>query len=286
MDSLVSVVIPCYKGERFLAVAIESCLAQTHVNLEVIVVDDASPDGCGRIAKELAQRDPRVRLLHHEQNQGVANAFNTGFNAARGEFFTRLAQDDLFAPQAIATMVAALQAAPDAGLVYCDEKYVDDNGNYLSTSKKPDPDDALVAGNKMGLCVMWRRAVWEKVGEFNPHYDSVEDYEYWLRAREHFQFIHCPKVVFSFRVHGGMGSRIFSVKQELLTADLKARNAQTSQLRRRYLAEGFFNAGYNAGMQGDRQLAVRLLFRAIRQRPFWLQPYKAMARFVCMTNRG
>src|SRR4051794_7714636 len=104
MLPLVSVVIPFYKGERFLAQAIESCLRQTHRELDVILVDDASPDGCAAIAERYAQRDSRVRLVRRATNGGIARAFNTGFDAARGEYLTRLAQDDLMHDDAVAIM--------------------------------------------------------------------------------------------------------------------------------------------------------------------------------------
>lgn len=282
---LVSIVIPCYKGERFLAGAITSCLAQTHRELEVIIVNDASPDGCRVIAEDFARRDPRVRVLEHSHNQGVANAFNTGFTAARGEFLARLAQDDMYAPDAVLTMVNALQAEPDAGMVYCDEQRIDEIGNHLSFVRKPAPETALVAGNKIGLCVMWRRSVWDKIGKFDARYDTVEDYEYWLRLREHFRIIHCPKVVFSFRSHPDMGSRVFSIRQELLTAELKARHAPTTLLRRKYLAEGYFTAGYLSGERGKRHDAITHLTRAIIVWPFWFKPYKSLARFLFKSSR-
>jgi glycosyltransferase involved in cell wall biosynthesis len=285
MPPLVSIVIPCYKGERYLAEAVNSCLAQTHRELEVIIVNDASPDRCGEIADEFARRDPRVRVLHHPANQGVANAFNTGFDAARGEFMTRLAQDDLFAPHALAVMLQALQATPAAGMVYCDEQSMDENGQLLSVTKKPAPEATLVGGNKIGLCVMWRRTVWDKVGKFNPRYDTAEDYDYWLRIREHFPIIHCPEIIFYFRSHPGMGSRVFSVKQELLAAEISARHAATGRLRRKYLAEGFFNAGYVSGEQGQRQAAIKYLAQAITAWPFSFKPYKALARFIFVPKR-
>src|SRR6059036_3925673 len=92
VPGLVSVVIPCYGGARFLAEAIESCLGQTFGDREVIVVDDASPDASAEVAARYARADGRVRLLRRQTNGGVSKAFNTGFRRARGEYFSRLAQ--------------------------------------------------------------------------------------------------------------------------------------------------------------------------------------------------
>ncbi len=97
----VSIVIPCYKGERFLSQALDSCLAQSFAALEVIVVDDGSPDRCAEIADGYAARDSRVRVIRRAQNGGVSRAWNAGFGAARGDYFLRLAQDDWFKPEAV-----------------------------------------------------------------------------------------------------------------------------------------------------------------------------------------
>ena len=174
----VSIVVPCYKGESYLAQALESCLNQTWPDLEIIVVDDASPDRCAEIADEFARRDPRVRVIRRPQNGGVSRAFNTGFDAAKGEYLTRLAQDDVFMPQAVAIMAAHLAAHPETGLVYCDELRIDEQGGVIGERKKPGPETALTEGNKVGMCVMWRRSVWERTGKFNPEFDTAEDYDY------------------------------------------------------------------------------------------------------------
>ena len=84
-------------------------IRQTFADFEVIIVDDASPDGCWRIAESYAARDRRVRVIRHEINRGVSGAFNTGFNAARGRYFTRLAQDDVFAEEALGVLVEYLR---------------------------------------------------------------------------------------------------------------------------------------------------------------------------------
>jgi glycosyltransferase involved in cell wall biosynthesis len=91
ISGLVSIVIPVYGGTRFLGEAIESCLAQTYRDIEIIVVDDASPDESAEIAEGYARRDARVRLVRRAINGGVSRAFNSGFDVARGEYLTRLA---------------------------------------------------------------------------------------------------------------------------------------------------------------------------------------------------
>lgn len=214
--SLVSIVIPCYHGERFLAEAIQSCLRQSYSALEVIVVDDLSPDSCVEIAESFAQADPRVRIVRRPQNGGVSRAFNDGFDAARGAFLTRLAQDDVFEPFAVERMVKRLSAAgPRAGLVYCDRSEIDDSGTFVQeVIRTPPPEHVLIYGNRMGLCVMWTREVWQTVGGFNPDFDAAEDYEYWCRVESHFKVVKSEgPPAMRTRTHAGMGSVVFAEKQ-------------------------------------------------------------------------
>src|SRR5262245_52586381 len=123
---LVSIVIPCYNGARYVGAAIESCLRQTYSLLEVIVVDDASPDCCAEIADRYARQNGRVRVIRRGKNGGVSRAFNSGFRAARGEYYARLAQDDLFREDAIALLLQYLTDRPELGLVYADMQIVDE----------------------------------------------------------------------------------------------------------------------------------------------------------------
>ena len=280
----VSIVVPCFKGERFLGEALESCLGQSYERFEVIVVDDASPDRCGEIAEAFAARDPRVRGIRRAGNGGISVAFNDGFANAAGEFFTRLAQDDLFMPEALAWMVETLDSHPGAGLVYCDEHHIDEGGKALGIYHKPAPDALFDGGHKVGLCVMWRREVFEKIGGFDSRFDAAEDYDYWQRARGHFRFVRCTKgVALAQRLHSGMGSREFSARQEIAAAQIRARGA-TGAARRRILAGGFFNAAWNEASQNRRRAALSHLAAAWCQWPFDARIYKTFIRLL-FSNR-
>ena len=279
LPPLVSIVIPCYEGEFFLAQAIESCLNQTHRNIELIIVDDASPDSCAAIAEQFVARDKRVRLIRRPVNGGVSSAFNSGFEVAKGEFFSRLAQDDYFRDDAIEIMLTELRKNPDAGMVYCDDQHVDEDGNFLRFARK-EPPGLSVKSNAIGLCVMWRRLVWEKVGKFDSAYDAAEDYEYWLRVRQHFRLSHCPEAPLFVRIHDRMGSRVFYLRQSLLNACLAAKHTPSFVARRKGLAEDYFEIGYNIGLQKQKRTALRLLLQSIWYWPFSLKPYKCFLNFL------
>ena len=93
--SLISVVVPAWRAEKTLAVALDSVLAQTWREIEVLVVDDASPDGTLALAESYAARDARVRVIAQEKNGGVSKARNRGVREARGEWIAFLDSDDL-----------------------------------------------------------------------------------------------------------------------------------------------------------------------------------------------
>ena len=97
--SLISVVVPAWRAEKTLAATLDSILAQTWRELEVLVVDDASPDGTLALAQSYAAKDPRVRVIAQPENGGVSKARNRGVREARGEWIAFLDSDDLWMPE-------------------------------------------------------------------------------------------------------------------------------------------------------------------------------------------
>ena len=108
MDELVSIIVPVYKVEKYLNRCIDSILNQTYINLEIILVDDGSPDNCGKICEEYAQKDNRVIVIHKE-NGGLSDARNKGLNIARGEFVSFIDSDDFIDKSMIEVLVKQLK---------------------------------------------------------------------------------------------------------------------------------------------------------------------------------
>lgn len=284
---LVSIVIPCYKGESYLPAAIESCQRQTYPEIEIIVVDDASPDRCAEIAEEYAKRDSRINVVRCAKNGGVSKAFNAGYQVARGAYHTRLAQDDLFEPEALSTMVAYLQAHPEIGFAYCDYRRINDALEQISYCPTPEPEEVLQHGNRVGLCVLWREEVWRKVGEFNPEFDSVDDYEYWIRVARQFRLGRCPcGALMSMRIHEAMGSKVFSVKQEVLAAQLLSSQKSGWREAAKALERGYYNAAYNALAQGKLKECSQCLRVALASWPLDYRLYKLFARLLFQALSG
>lgn len=108
-NPLVSVIVPVYNVERYLPACVESILGQTHRNIEVILVDDGSSDGCGSLCDRYAARDRRVRVIH-QANKGLSAARNAGFDAAEGEFVSFVDSDDAVSPLFVETLLGGVVA--------------------------------------------------------------------------------------------------------------------------------------------------------------------------------
>lgn len=108
-EGLVSIVTPNYKCERFIAKTIESVLAQTYTNLEMIIVDDCSPDNSYNIACEYAAKDSRIKVLKNETNSGAAISRNRAIEVANGEFVAFLDSDDIWLPNKLERQIAFMK---------------------------------------------------------------------------------------------------------------------------------------------------------------------------------
>jgi len=126
-----SIGLPVFNGERFLRVALDSALAQTFTDFEIVICDNASEDGTPEICREYVARDARVRYLRSETNLGAAANYNRTFHESRGEFFKWLPHDDVLHPTNLERCVEALDADPTVVLAYPRTMIVDEAGVEL-----------------------------------------------------------------------------------------------------------------------------------------------------------
>lgn len=201
MTPLVSIVLPTLNSDRYLAASIESCLAQTHTNLEVIVVDGGSTDGTLAVIERFVAADPRVRLLHQGANADrLPGALNLGFAVARGGYFTWTQADDYFEPEAIAALLAALTAEPDLGLVYTGFQFIDAAGQFMRNAQLG-PPEGLLRTNVVGHCFLYRRTAAALAGEYDPAYWMAEDFHYWVRLYKVSRLSYVPGRYYAHRLH-------------------------------------------------------------------------------------
>ena len=114
----VSVVVPCYRYGAYLPACVASATSQPGVEVDVLIVDDASPDDSADVARSLAAADPRVRVLVNEQNMRHIATYNEGLSLVDGEYVVLLSADDLLAPGSLARAVALMEANPSVGMTY------------------------------------------------------------------------------------------------------------------------------------------------------------------------
>ena len=130
MTSTISIIVPVYKVEPYLRKCVDSILAQTYKNLEIILVDDGSPDNCPALCAQYAKEDPRVRVIHKE-NGGVSTARNAGLDAATGEYVTFVDSDDWIDPDMYVSMMTRIREyGCDAVLCDCLKEYPDRSALY------------------------------------------------------------------------------------------------------------------------------------------------------------
>lgn len=203
----VSFLVPVYNPGRYLAEALESLLAQTFADFELIAVDDGSTDGSLAVLRRFAQRDARVIVLSRP-NTGIVGALNDGLAVARGEYIARMDADDVAAPERLAVQLAYLDAHPEIVAAGSSVVMVDTQGRALKDFKaQTDPRlirERLVAATDIGIIhptLVVRRAVLERVGGYRPAYQLVEDFDLFLRLLDEGELGNVPEPLLDYRQH-------------------------------------------------------------------------------------
>ena len=211
-NPLVSVVIPVYNGARFLRAALESVCAQTYRPIQVIVVDDGSIDDSGAIAQSFAE----VHYIRQE-NQGVAAARNVGLEAARGEFFAFLDQDDLWTPDKLKLQVDHLLNNPELGYTLTQQQFFLEPGTPLPAWFRKDLLATVHTGWVLGTLLV-RRTTFEQVGNFATGYTAANDSDWFFRAKAaEIPMAVVPELLLLKRVHEANDSgRAKEILSELL----------------------------------------------------------------------
>lgn len=216
----VSVCIPSYNHEKYLPDAIDSILAQTYKDIEIVIIDDGSTDRSFEIANSYKARHPKaIKVFTHPEhrNRGISATVNLGFQLSTGEYWSGLPSDDMLHPRKIEEQVSFLDAHPEVGWVYCYAYYIDEAGNPRpeyglfgeDINQTGDAVEYLLFGNVIpGMTPLMRRSA---VAEIEAHDESLiySDWDFWIRLAAHSpaQFQHRARVM--YRMHGdnaGFGS--------------------------------------------------------------------------------
>ena len=219
MAPRVSVVMPVYNGERYIAESVKSVLASTFRDLELLILDDGSTDASVSVATQAANGDPRLRVVTLPHG-GVGQARNAGLQHARADLIANLDADDLMFPERLARQVAFLDANPECVAVGARSVVIDAQeqpirivGRFFEHEAI---DRALLSGNGGALgnpTAVFRKATALEVGGYGDHLQTTgEDHDLWLRMAEAGRLACLPDVLVWYRIHAanlsaGPGSR-------------------------------------------------------------------------------
>lgn len=217
VTGLVSVVLPVYNQADLLAEAIDSVLAQTYQDFELIIINDGSTDDVEEVLNAYVGA-PRVRVLT-QPNQTLPRALSNAFDMARGEFWTWTSADNVMEPRHLERLVSFLQQHPHTGMVYADYLAIDDRGQPLRDPgfrpQNRHPHDApevhlprstetlnSCGDNFIGGCFLYRGWIGRLLGDYTPSL-GVEDYDYWMRLNRVLPIRHLgtDELLYRYRVH-------------------------------------------------------------------------------------
>ncbi len=295
-QELVSVIVPAYNAAATIGEALESALAQTYPDLEVITVDDGSTDATADIVTSFAARDPRVRLLR-QANAGVAVARNLAIAHARGAYVAPLDADDLWHPEKLALQVAAMRrGGPRVGLVYCWWRDIDATGRVIANKSLPYPHEgnmyaALILGNpiRSGSIPLIRRPCLAEAGCYDPDLrGACEDLKLYLRLAERYDFALVRRHLVGYRRAPGTASsdtRRMVRAHKIVLAEARRRHPDLPDwLFRLGVARFEYQQGRSCLRRGKLLLGLGMLLNALRRDPAAVpyrlaeHPYRALSR--------
>ena len=290
-NPLVSVIVPAYGTAQFIAATLDSVLAQTYRNFEIVVVNDGSPDS-DELEKVLEPYRSRIIYVRQE-NQGLASARNTGIRASHGEYISPLDSDDLWDPEHLAAQIAMLEADPSIDMVYADARIFGDVPEAGQTLMALSPPRGEVTFERLATrqvsvnicaCVI-RREILFRAGLFDPTLrrsapQGTEDIDLWLRIA-----LHGNRICYQRRVLAQYRRRGDSLSAEsvpmiesflnVLKKTSRVPNLSATQLQAiegQILVEQTqleIEKGKRAFLAGDPEAAISHLSRANAQRKSW-----------------
>ncbi|CAD6559644.1 hypothetical protein LMG27952_06929 [Paraburkholderia hiiakae] len=212
----VTLVVPVFNGAEHVVETVESLLAQTYSNLQLIVIDDGSTDASWQLLAPYADRCTLIQ----QANQGQSVTLNRGWDMAEGELLGYLGADDLLEPTAVAELVRAFERSPEHVLVYPDYWLIDQKSRRLRAVEAPAfnyEDIVLKCVCPVGPGALFRRDVYRRAGGWDALLRQIPDYEFLMRLGLFGSALQVRKLLASFRVHEG--SQSFAVSSEARTAE-------------------------------------------------------------------
>lgn len=276
----VTVVIPAYNAMRYLPETMETALAQTFTDFEVLVVNDGSTDNTAEWVSQVT--DPRVRIVSQE-NKGLAGARNTGIAHAKGEYIAYLDADDLWEPTKLEKQVRCLDENPEVGLVYTwtalADQYGKSTGRVISSHAEGNVWQELIEFNMVccGSTPLIRRSCFDVVGLFSPDVSPSDDWDMWLRIANKFSFGVVKEALIRYRQHPSNSSKNFQLmldtSRTLIERTFASAPTESLYLRNRSYGSIYLYLGWRAIENTDYKQAMHFRQQACAHRPqFYFSP--------------
>lgn len=201
MKNKISVVLPVYNGEKYLGQSIQSVIAQTYQNWELIIVNDHSTDNSLKIAEEFTAKDNRIKIISNPINKKLPASLNIGFKEATGNFYTWTSDDNEYHPEAFERMANFLNNNSEYSLVYCSCRRISEKGECGFWGNESYSPDKLLQSNIIGACFLYRQQIAEQIGNYDESMFLAEDHEYWLRMALVSNIAHIDDILYNYRIH-------------------------------------------------------------------------------------
>jgi glycosyltransferase involved in cell wall biosynthesis len=199
---LVSIVTPSFNQANYLEATIQSVLSQDYPNIEYIVIDGGSTDGCVNILERYADQ---LTYWISEPDAGQTDAINKGFNLARGDVFAWLNSDDVYKPGAVTQAVEFLGQQPEVGMVYGDADFIDENGDWIGVFPAARTDYRRLRQGYVHIpqqSTFFRGRLWKLVGPLDTSFYFAMAYDLWVRLAALSPIRYVKNTWASFRLHG------------------------------------------------------------------------------------
>lgn len=231
MQPLVSVIIISYNHSKFIKECLDSLLAQTYKNWELIIADDASKDNSVEVFNEwLAENKVTAEKTYNPKNLGLCKTLNACIVKAKGKYTKLIAADDMMLPQSLENGVIALEQMPDDyGMVYANSGFINEKSErkeenlIADMAKMPEGwvYERLMHGNFIpALTTVIKTDVFKQLGGFDENI-LTEDYEYWLRLSKKYRIAALPEVLALYRIHGNNISLSHNINDDVIRIMIK-----------------------------------------------------------------
>ena len=224
MNPLVSIIIPCFNAENFIAETIQSVINQTYSTWELIIVNDGSTDNSLSIIEQFVKQDSRITSIN-KQNSGVSDSRNIGVSKSKGEYLILLDADDLICQNFIELGLPEFKSDGTIGLIHFDNQLIDEKSNKLAIINKSFEgyvlDKLLMLGGGeyifgISSCI-FKKEVLDIIGLFDIKLSNSADHDLYFKIAKHYKIKRIPEVGMLYRQHtNNMHSNLFLHEKDLL----------------------------------------------------------------------